>query len=141
MVDIQAILYDGSYHDVDSSDAAFQRAAGIALRKAVMMAGPALLEPIMEVDIVIPEEFTGAVSGDLNARRGRTMGMEVKGKMQVMKANVPLAEMFTYANDLRSMTQGTGSYTMKFSHYENVPGKIAQPIITHYQEHHKEEEE
>lgn len=141
VVDIQAILYDGSYHDVDSSDAAFQRAAGIALRKAVMMAGPALLEPIMEVDIVIPEEFMGAVSGDLNARRGRTMGMEVKGKMQVMKANVPLAEMFTYANDLRSMTQGKGSYTMKFSHYENVPGKIAQPIITHYQEHHKEEEE
>lgn len=141
VVDVQAILFDGSYHDVDSSDAAFQRAGGIALRKAVLAASPVLLEPIMEIEVYIPEEYMGAVSGDLNSRRGRTLGMEQKGRVQALKANVPLSEMFTYANDLRSMTQGKASYTMKFSHYETVPNKIAAPIIQAFQEHHKEEEE
>ncbi|MCK9595240.1 MAG: elongation factor G, partial [Candidatus Omnitrophica bacterium] len=141
MVDVQVVLYDGSYHDVDSSDMAFQRAGGMALRKAAQEAGPALLEPIMEVEVYIPEEFLGQVSGDLNSRRGRPMGLEVKGKMQVVKAIVPLAEMFTYASDLRSMTQGKGSYTMKFAHYEQVPGKIASPIISRYQAQYKETEE
>jgi elongation factor G len=141
MVDVQVILYDGSYHDVDSSDMAFQRAGGMALRKAAQEAGPALLEPIMEVEVYIPEEFLGQVSGDLNSRRGRPMGMEVKGKMQIVKAIVPLAEMFTYASDLRSMTQGKGSYTMRFAHYEQVPGKIASPIISRYQTQYKEAEE
>jgi elongation factor G len=141
MVDVQVILYDGSYHDVDSSDMAFQRAGGMALRKAAQEAGPALLEPIMEVEVYIPEEFLGQVSGDLNSRRGRPMGMEVKGKMQAVKAIVPLAEMFTYASDLRSMTQGKGSYTMRFAHYEQVPGKIASPIISRYQAQYKEAEE
>jgi len=141
MVDVQVILYDGSYHDVDSSDMAFQRAGGMALRKAAQEAGPALLEPIMEVEVYIPEEFLGQVSGDLNSRRGRPMGMEVKGKMQIVKAIVPLAEMFTYASDLRSMTQGKGSYTMRFAHYEQVPGKIASPIISRYQAQYKEAEE
>lgn len=141
VVDVQAILYDGSYHEVDSSDMAFQRAGGIALRKAVLAAGPVLLEPIMEIEVYIPEEYMGAVSGDLNSRRGRTLGMEQKGRMQALKANVPLSEMFTYANDLRSMTQGKASYTMKFSHYEIVPSKIATPIIQAFQERHKEEEE
>ncbi|MCU0650649.1 MAG: elongation factor G [Candidatus Omnitrophica bacterium] len=141
VVDVQAILYDGSYHDVDSSDMAFQRAGGMALRKAVLAAGPVLLEPIMEIEVYIPEEYMGTVSGDLNSRRGRTLGMEVKGRVQALKASVPLSEMFTYASDLRSMTQGKASYTMKFSHYETVPNKIAAPIIQAYQEHHKEEEE
>jgi elongation factor G len=141
VVDLQAILYDGSYHDVDSSDAAFQRAGSMALRKAVLAASPVLLEPIMEIEVYIPEEYLGAVSGDLNSRRGRTLGMEVKGRVQALKASVPLSETFTYANDLRSMTQGKGSYTMKFSHYETVPNKIAAPIVQAFQEHHKEEEE
>ncbi|HRZ13942.1 MAG TPA: elongation factor G [Candidatus Omnitrophota bacterium] len=143
MVDVAVTLFDGSYHDVDSSDMAFQRAGGIALRKAALEAGPALLEPIMEVDVMVTDEFLGPVSGDLNSRRGRTLGMEAKGKLQVIKASVPLSEMFTYGNDLRSMTQGKGNYTMKFSHYEQVPGKIANPIISAYQaqQQHKEDQE
>ena len=141
MVDIKVSLFDGSYHDVDSSDAAFQRAGSMALKKAVAMAGPVLLEPIMDVDVFVSEDFLGQVSGDLNQRRGRPMGMEVKGKLQVVKARVPLSEMFTYASDLRSMTQGKGSYAMHFVHYEQVPAKIAQPIIAKYQAQHKEAEE
>jgi elongation factor G len=141
VVDMQVILFDGSYHDVDSSDMAFQIAGSMALRKAVQAAGPVLLEPVMEIEVFIPEDYLGAVSGDLNSRRGRTLGMEAKGKMQALKASVPLSEMFTYASDLRSLTQGKGSFSMKFSHYEQVPGKMAQPIIAHYQEHHKAEEE
>jgi elongation factor G len=141
VVDMQVILYDGSYHDVDSSDMAFQIAGSMALRKAVAAASPVLLEPVMEIEVYIPEDFLGAVSGDLNSRRGRTLGMDVKGKLQALKASVPLSEMFTYASDLRSLTQGKGSFTMKFSHYEQVPGKLAQPVIAHYQEHHKAEEE
>ncbi len=141
VVDLQVILYDGSYHDVDSSDMAFQIAARIGLRKAVMAANPILLEPIMNVDVAIPEDYLGAVSGDLNSRRGRPVGMEARGKLQVVKAQVPLAEMFTYGNDLRSMTQGKGTYTMKFSHYEQVPAKIAGTIVSQYQSQHKEEEE
>jgi elongation factor G len=141
IVDIQVILYDGSFHEVDSSDMAFQRAGGMALRKATQEAGPALLEPIMEVEVFISEDYLGQVSGDLNSRRGRPMGMETKGRTQAVKAWVPLAEMFTYANDLRSMTQGKGSYVMKFDHYEQVPAKIAAPIISRYQAQHKEAEE
>ncbi|MGE5308782.1 MAG: elongation factor G [Deltaproteobacteria bacterium] len=141
MVDIKVSLYDGSYHDVDSSDAAFQRAGSLALKKAVALAGPVLLEPIMDVDVLVTEEFLGQVSGDLNQRRGRPMGMEAKGKLQVVKAHVPLSEMFTYASDLRSMTQGKGSFTMHFAHYEQVPAKIAQPIIAKYQAQHAGEAE
>jgi elongation factor G len=112
----------------------------MALRKAVLEAGPVLLEPIMDVEITIPEEFLGAISGDINSRRGRMMGMEVKGKSQIVKAQVPLAEMFKYANDLRSITGGRGIYTMRFSHYEEVPHKIIQPIIAQYQASKKVEE-
>ncbi|MGA2775566.1 MAG: elongation factor G [Candidatus Omnitrophota bacterium] len=139
--DIRVMLYDGSYHDVDSSDMAFQIAGAMALRKAVNDAGPVLLEPIMDVEVTLPEEFLGAISGDINSRRGRVMGMDVKGRMQVMKAQIPLAEMFKYANDLRSITGGRGSYVMRFSHYEEVPHKIAQPIITQYQTSKKQEEQ
>ncbi len=141
IVDVRITLFDGSYHDVDSSDMAFQIAGAMALRKAMLAANPVLLEPIMDVDVAIPEEYLGAISGDINSRRGRIMGMDVKGKSQVVKAQVPLAEMFTYANDLRSLTGGRGSYTMRFSHYEEVPHKIASGIIAAYQASRKPEEE
>ena len=138
--DLRVTLVDGSYHDVDSSDMAFQIAGAMALRKAVIEAGPVLLEPIMDVEISIPEEFLGAISGDVNSRRGRIMGMEVKGKEQIVKAQVPLSEMFKYANDLRSITGGRGIYIMHFSHYEEVPHKVSSPIISHYQSTKKQEE-
>ncbi|MBP7216267.1 MAG: elongation factor G [Candidatus Omnitrophica bacterium] len=139
--DIRVILFDGSYHEVDSSDMAFQIAGAMALRKAVQTAGPALLEPIMDAEIIIPEEYLGAISGDINSRRGHIMGMDSRGKSQIVKAQVPLAEMFTYANDLRSMTGGRGSYTMRFSHYAEVPHKIAAGIISQYQATKKQDEE
>ncbi|MCM8801329.1 MAG: elongation factor G [Candidatus Omnitrophica bacterium] len=141
IVDIRVTLYDGSYHEVDSSDLAFQIAGAMALRKAVLEAGPILLEPIMDVEVVVPEEYLGAISGDLNSRRGRIMGMDVKGRSQIVKAQVPLAEMFTYANNLRSITGGRGSYTMRFSHYEEVPRKIASEIVSQYQASKKQPEE
>lgn len=138
--DIRVTLVDGSYHEVDSSDMAFQIAGAMALRKAVTEAGPVLLEPIMDVDVTIPEEYLGAISGDINSRRGRVIGMEVKGKSQTLKAQVPLSEMFKYANDLRSITGGRGVYSMRFSHYEEVPLRIAQPIMVQYQASKKHEE-
>ena len=141
IVDVRVRLVDGSYHEVDSSDMAFQIAGSMALRKAVMAAGPVLLEPIMDVEVVIPEESLGGITGDINSRRGRIMGMEVKGKSQIVKAKVPLAEMFTYANDLRSITGGRGMYAMRYSHYEEVPHKIASNIINQYQASKKQEEE
>ena len=141
IVDIRITLCDGSYHEVDSSDMAFQIAGSMALRKAMLEAAPVLLEPIMDVEVVIPEEYLGAISGDLNSRRGRIMGMEVKGKTQVVKAKAPLAEMFKYANDLRSITGGRGMYTMRFSHYEEVPHKVASTIISQYQASKKQEEQ
>jgi len=141
IVDLRVIIYDGSYHEVDSSDMAFQIAGAMALRKAVQEAGPVLLEPIMDVEVVIPEQYLGAISGDLNSRRGRIMGMDIKGKSQVAKAQVPLVEMFTYANDLRSLTGGRGAYTMRFSHYEEVPHKIASNLVSQYQATKKQAEE
>jgi len=141
IVDVLVRLVDGSYHEVDSSDMAFQIAGAMALRKAVQEAGPVLLEPIMDVEVFIPEDYLGAISGDLNSRRGRIMGMDIKGKFQIVKAQVPQAEMFTYANDLRSLTGGRGSYAMRFSHYEEVPHKIASTIISQYQASKKQEEQ
>jgi len=133
IVDVRVTLYDGSYHPVDSSDLAFQISGSMALRKAAEEAHPVLLEPIMEVEVTVPEETLGTVTGDLNGRRGRVLGIEAKSKYQVVKAQVPLAEMLKYASDLKSVTGGRGSYTMKFSHYEEVPAKIAQPIIAQAQ--------
>jgi elongation factor G len=129
VTNIRVTLYDGSYHPVDSSDIAFQIAGSMALKKALEQAGSVLLEPIMNVEIVIPEEFMGQITGDINARRGRVLGMEAKGKNEVVKAQIPLGEMFKYASDLRSVTGGRGSYTMSFSHYEVVPARITQGII------------
>lgn len=129
IADIRVILYDGSYHPVDSSDMAFQIAASMALKKAFEQAGSVLLEPIMNVEITVPEEFMGQITGDINSRRGRVLGMESKGKNDVVKASIPLAEMFKYASDLRSVTGGRGTYTMSFSSYEIVPARITQGII------------
>jgi len=141
IVDVRVTLCDGSYHEVDSSDLAFHIAGAMALRKAILEAGPVLLEPIMDVEVVIPEEYLGAISGDLNSRRGRIMGMDTKGKSQIVKAKAPLVEMFKYANDLRSLTGGRGMYTMRFSHYEEIPHKIAATIISQYQSSKKAEEQ
>lgn len=129
LVNMKVTIYDGSYHPVDSSDIAFQIAAAMALRKCAQEANPVLLEPIMEVEVLVPEEYMGQISSDLSSRRGRILGMDVRSNMQVIKALVPLAEMFKYATDLRSMTQGRGSYSMKFSCYEQVPQKISTSII------------
>ncbi|MFH1655230.1 MAG: elongation factor G [Candidatus Omnitrophota bacterium] len=140
LVDVKVTLYDGSYHPVDSSDMAFQIAGAMALRKATQAAGLVLLEPIMEVEVYVPEEYMGQITGDLNSRRGRIMGMDAKGKTQVVQAHVPLSEMFTYASDLRSITGGRGSYAMKFSSYEHVPQKVAATIIAQAQAKKEEKE-
>ncbi|HPT82575.1 MAG TPA: elongation factor G [Limnochordia bacterium] len=126
---VRVSLFDGSYHPVDSSEMAFKIAAGLAFRKGFLEANPVLLEPIMNVEITVPEAFMGDVMGDLNKKRGRILGMEPRGGMQVIKAQVPMAEMFKYAIDLRSMTQGRGSFTSEFSHYEEVPAQIAEQVI------------
>ncbi|MDO8602802.1 MAG: elongation factor G [Candidatus Omnitrophota bacterium] len=141
IVDMRVIVYDGSYHEVDSSDMAFKIAGAMALRKGVLEANPILLEPIMDVDVIVPEEFMGDITGDLNSRRGRIAGMDVQGKYQVVKAKVPIAEMSKYASELKSITGGRGSYSMRFSHYDEVPAKNAQIIIAKYQETKKEEQE
>nr|WP_170137397.1 elongation factor G [Thermovibrio guaymasensis] len=129
MTDIKVTLFDGSYHEVDSSELAFKIAGSIAFKEGAKKANPVLLEPIMEVEVTTPEEFMGDVIGDLNKRRGRVQGMEARGNAQVIRALVPLAEMFGYATDLRSMTQGRATYIMKFSHYEEVPPNVAEQII------------
>jgi len=129
VVDISVELFDGSYHEVDSSEMAFKIAASIAFKDACKKANPVLLEPIMDVEVVTPEDYMGDVVGDLNRRRGRILSMDQRGNARVIKAEVPLAEMFGYATDLRSFTQGRASYTMKFKHYEQVPANIANEII------------
>ncbi len=129
VVDLQATLYDGSFHTVDSSEMAFKIAAAMAFRGAMDQAEPVLLEPIMDVEVTVPENFMGDIMGDLNSRRGRIQGMVPGQGLQTIKAQVPLAEMFIYAIDLRSMTQGRGFFTMKFSHYEEVPHHESEKII------------
>jgi elongation factor G len=129
VLDIKVTLFDGSYHEVDSSEMAFKIAASMAFKEAFMKDKPILLEPIMKVEVVTPENFMGDVMGDLNSRRGRIQGMEMRGNAQVITCFVPLAEMFGYATDLRSMTQGRATYTMQFSHYEQVPANIAEQIL------------
>ncbi|WP_227938911.1 elongation factor G [Alkalihalobacillus deserti] len=129
IIDIKAKLYDGSYHDVDSSEMAFKIAASMALKNAKSKCGAVLLEPLMKVEVVIPEEYMGDVMGDVTARRGRVEGMEARGNAQIVKAFVPLSEMFGYATSLRSRTQGRGTYSMVFDHYEEVPKSIGEEII------------
>jgi elongation factor G len=129
MVDLKVGLFDGSYHDVDSSEMAFKIAGSIGFKEGCLRAGPILLEPIMACEVVTPEDFMGDVIGDLNRRRGRIQGMEPRGGVQVVTAEVPLAEMFGYATSVRSATQGRATYTMQFSHYAQVPNAIAEEII------------
>lgn len=129
LIDIKAKLFDGSYHDVDSNEMAFKVAASMALKNAVSKCNPVLLEPIMKVEVVIPEEYMGDIMGDVTSRRGRVEGMEARGNAQVVRAMVPLAEMFGYATALRSNTQGRGTFTMFMDHYEEVPKSISEEII------------
>jgi len=133
MSDIQVTLFDGSYHEVDSSEMAFKIAASMALRQAAEKARPVLLEPIMSLEVVVPEEYLGDVIGDLNARRGRIEGVELRGTSQIIRACVPLKEMFGYATELRSRTQGRGSFTMHFRRYEEAPEAVAEQVIARVQ--------
>ena len=129
VVDFRVILYDGSYHDVDSNDLSFQMAGRIAFKKAMEVAKPTLLEPVMGVEITVPDEFAGSIMGDLNSRRGRIQGMDNKAGNTVIKAEVPMAEMLTYGADLTSMTQGRGSFNMEMHHYDIVPAQLQEKII------------
>ncbi|MSP19626.1 MAG: elongation factor G [Bdellovibrionales bacterium] len=129
VVDIKVSLFDGSYHDVDSSEIAFKVAASMAFKDGCKRAGPQILEPVMSTEVVVPEVNMGDIIGDLNSRRGKIMSMETQGSLQVIKAEVPLAEMFGYATQVRSLSQGRATYTMEFSHYEPVPNNIANEII------------
>ena len=129
VVGVKITLYDGSYHTVDSSEMAFKIAASMAFKKGAEQAKPVLLEPIVDVEVVVPEAFMGDIIGDLNKKRGRIMGMDPQAGRQVIKAQAPMSEMFKYATDLRSMTQGRGSFTMEFSHYEEVPEHLSEKII------------
>lgn len=139
--DFSCAIYDGSYHDVDSSEMAFKIAASLAFKKAMADAMPILMEPVMNVEVKVPEECLGDVMGDFNSRRGRIMGIDSEGKLQVVKAQCPLSEMFRYAIILRSMTSGRGTFTMEYSHYEEVPGDISKKIIEAAEKERVEEEE
>ncbi len=129
VVDFKVVLYDGSYHDVDSNDLSFQMAGRIAFKKAMETAKPTLLEPVMHVEITVPDDFAGSIMGDLNSRRGRIQGMDNKGGNTVVKAEVPMSEMLTYGVELTSMTQGRGSFNMEMHHYDVVPGQLQEKII------------
>ncbi len=133
LVDIKAVLYDGSYHDVDSSEMAFKIAGSMAFKEAARRASPVLLEPVMSVEVVVPEEYMGDIIGDLNSRRGRIEGMEHRAGSQVIKSHVPLAEMFGYATDMRSRTQGRATFSMHFKRYEEAPRAVAEEIIARVQ--------
>ena len=129
LVNVKVILLDGAYHDVDSSEMAFKVAGQMAFKKAAEMAKPVILEPIMAVEVVTPEDYMGDVMGDLSSRRGKLGGMEQKGNSQIIRAQVPLSDMFGYATDLRSRTQGRATYTMQFDSYQQVPESVALEIV------------
>jgi len=126
---MKVTIFDGSYHDVDSNEMAFKIAGSMALKKGALEADPALLEPIMKVEVVTPEDYMGDIMGDLNRRRGIVLGMEDQHGAKVVTAEVPLAEMFGYSTDLRSASQGRATYTMEFTKYQEVPGNIADAIV------------
>jgi elongation factor G len=128
VIDFKAVLFDGAYHDVDSSVLAFEIASRAAFKEGIMKAGPKLLEPVMKVEVVTPEDYMGDVIGDLNSRRGQVTGMDSRGNARVVSAMVPLANMFGYVNTLRSMSQGRAQYTMHFDHYEQVPQAVADEV-------------
>ncbi|WP_110515995.1 elongation factor G [Herpetosiphon llansteffanensis] len=129
VVDVKATLFDGSYHDVDSSEMAFKIAASMALKDGVRRGGPQILEPIMKIEVIVPEDYMGSVIGDVNSRRGRIEGMEARGNAQVVRGFVPLANMFGYVNDLRSQTQGRATYSMEFHHYEPIPRNLQEELV------------
>jgi elongation factor G len=129
LVDVRATLIDGSYHEVDSSEMAFKIAGSLALQEAARKAGVKLLEPVMEVEVTTPDEYMGDVIGDLNSRRGKVEGMTQRGNSQVIRAQVPMSEMFGYATDLRSKTQGRATYSMQFHSYQDVPESISEEIV------------
>jgi len=129
MVDIKVEVFDGSYHDVDSNEMAFKIAGSMGFKEGAHRASPILLEPVMSVEVVSPEDFMGDVIGDLSSRRGRIQGIEARGNTQVIGAHVPLALMFGYATDLRSKTQGRATYTMQFDHYEAAPQSVSEEVI------------
>jgi elongation factor G len=129
LVDVKVTCFDGSYHDVDSSEMAFKLAASMGFKEGARKASPAILEPLMKVEVEVPEEYMGDIMGDLNSRRGKVLGMDARGGAQVINAEVPLSNMFGYATDMRSSTQGRATYTMTFDHYEQVPKAIAEEII------------
>jgi len=141
VVDVRATVYDGKTHPVDSKDIAFQMAAKHAFKDSMLKAKPMILEPIMDVDIAVPDEFMGDIAGSLNSRRGRVMGVEPGDGSQIIKAKVPLEEMYKYVNELKSITGGRGTYTMQFSHYEVVPSNLAQGIVEKAKLTKKEESE
>ncbi len=132
VVDVKTTLIDGAYHDVDSSVLAFEIASRAAMREALQKCGSVLLEPIMSVEVVTPEEYTGSVIGDLNSRRGQIQGQDMRGNANVIQAKVPLMNMFGYVNQLRSFSQGRASYTMQFSHYEQAPSNVAAEVQAKY---------
>ena len=129
VIRVRAVLYDGSYHDVDSSEAAFKAAAEIAFKEGIKNASPVLLEPLSKLKIAVPEQYVGDVMGDLNKRRGRIIGMDTEGGMQVITAEAPQGELLTYATSLRSMTQGRGKFTESFARYEQAPDNVLQAVI------------
>ncbi len=139
VVDVKVKFYDGKSHEVDSSEIAFKIAASMAFRKGVMETNPVLLEPIMNIEVFVPDEYMGDVIGDLNSRRGRVLAVEPRSKGQLIKAQVPLAEVMKYAPDLTSMTSGRGSFAMEFSHYEEVPAHLAEKVIAATKSTQKEE--
>ena len=140
VIDCKVIVYDGSYHPVDSSDNAFKRAGSMAIKDAILKASPFLLEPILKTQVVITDEYTGDVIGDLNAKRGKILGIDTKGKFQVINAYVPEKEMFKYSSRLRSLTQGTGTYSAEFAFYERLPEELSKEIIEQSKNKEKEEE-
>ena len=131
--DVSITLYDGSSHDVDSSELAFKIAGSMAFKDAARRAGPVLLEPVMKVEVVVPEEYMGDIMGDVSARRGRIVSMEARGGTQIVNARVPLSEMFGYATDLRSRTQGRATYTMHFERYEQAPQNVSEEVVARIQ--------
>jgi len=133
MVDVKVTVFDGAYHDVDSSEMAFKICSSICVKEACRRAKAVLLEPIMSVEVVVPEEYMGSINGDLISRRGQLEGTEIQGNTQIIKASVPLSEMFGYATEMRSRTQGRGSFTMHFSRYEEVPKTVSEEIISRVQ--------
>lgn len=133
IVDVKCTLFDGSYHDVDSDEMSFKIASSMCFKKAFLEAKPVLLEPIYDVEVIVPEEFMGDVMGDMSGRRGKIMGMEADGHFQKIKSQVPLSELYKYSSTLRSLTQGRGTHSRKFSHYEEVPKEVENHIVAEYQ--------